>query len=486
MKIHFAGAAGEVTGSKHLLEINGKFILLDCGLFQGRRKEAFEKNKDFPFNAKKIDAVVVSHAHLDHCGNLPTLYKKGYDGDIFCTEPSSDIIPIMLKDSAYIQEADSQFAQKHLQNPSIPIAPLYTKDDLPPVFESLKGIAYHEKFEIIPNTGIFGEFYRAGHILGSAVVKIIFPEKNEETQRIEEKILVFSGDLGQKEKNLLHDPQIPEKADYLLIESTYGNRVHQTENTPSKRQQLSDIINTAIAERGKIIIPSFSLQRTQEIIYDLHLLLEEKKIPEIPVFIDSPLATRVTEVYKKYRKDFDAETQEEFFRHGNVPLEGKNIKYTQSVEESKKIKNHKGPAIIVSASGMCEGGRIRHHLKNEISKTNSTILFVGYQAEYTLGRKILERRPSVKIFDTYFRVKAHIKKINGYSGHADKNDLELFISGISGLKTIFLIHGEHSQSYEFAKTLRQKSKAEQKNWTVDIPQSGDIIDPEAISFAKSF
>ncbi len=467
MKIHFSGAAGEVTGSKHLLEINGKFLLLDCGLFQGRRKEAYRKNKDFPFNAKKIDAVVVSHAHLDHCGNLPTLYKKGYNGKLFMTEPSADIIPMMLNDSAYIQELDNKFVSKHIKNPAIPTVPLYTKDDLPPVFENIVGKPFHEKFEVIPE--VFVEFFRAGHILGSAVVKITFQENGVE------KSLVFSGDLGQKGKNLLHDPQAPKTADYLIIESTYGNRLH--ENGSQSRENLAKIIHETVDRGGKIIIPSFSLQRTQEVVYDLHLLSQEGKIPKLPIIIDSPLATRVTEVYKKHRKDFDSETYADFMENGDVPLESSNIRYTHTVQESKKLAQLKGPAIILSASGMCEGGRIRHHLKNTISDNRNTILFVGYQAAYTLGRRILEKRPQIKIFDQFYRVQAKIQKINGYSGHADRDHLLDFISEISDLKNVFVVHGEHSQSYEFAKILRNIPG---RNWTIDIPEAGDVIDPEEV------
>lgn len=473
MKIHFSGAAGEVTGSKHLIEISGKFILLDCGLFQGRRAESHAKNKDFPFNAQKIDAVVVSHAHLDHCGNLPTLFKKGYKGSIYTSLASADIIPMMLNDSAYIQEMDSTFFKKHVKNPAIPTQPLYTKKDLPPVFGALKGLDYHEKIEILPE--IFLKFYRAGHILGSAVVEISFFEDDKNSGAKIEKKLVFTGDLGQSGKNLLHDPESPQRADYLITESTYGNRIHK--DASKSRENLAEIINDTVANNGKIIIPSFSLQRTQEVIYDLHLLQKTGKIPQIPIIIDSPLATRVTEIYKKYRSDFDSDTYADFLTQGDVPLSGENIRYTHTVDESKKIKSMKGSAIILSASGMCEGGRIRHHLKNEIEKSQNTILFVGYQAAYTLGRKILERRPSIKILGENFRVRAHIKKINGYSGHADRDNLLSFIDKISGLQNVFIVHGEHSQSYEFAKILRGQKY---RNWTIDIPESGDVIDPEEV------
>lgn len=467
MKIFFSGAAHEVTGSKHLLEINGKKILLDCGLFQGKRKEAFKKNKSLPFDPSTIDAMVLSHSHLDHCGNLPYLTKNGFRGSIFCTYPTSDIVPLMLMDSAHIQEMDNRFVSKHLKNPIIPTVPLYTTKDIPAVVQKLKGIPYHEKTEILPE--IFLEFYDAGHILGSAVVKITFTEEGKE------KSIVFTGDLGRKHKNLLKDPQAPDSADYLITESTYGDRDH--DDATAMRGKLADIINESVERGGKIIIPSFSLQRTQEVVYDLHLLQKLGKIPKIPVFVDSPLAIKVTEVYKKYRKNFDQQSHDDFLSHGELPLEYDNITYTTTAEESKKIKNFAGPAIILAASGMCEGGRIRHHLMNEIENTDTTILFVGYQAEYTLGRKILERRPSIKIFDKYFRVKAHIRKLNGYSGHADGTELLEFIDQIKNLKTVFVVHGEPSQSYAFAKKLREQKH---RNWTIEIPEALNTLDPDEI------
>jgi metallo-beta-lactamase family protein len=467
MKIHFSGAAGEVTGSKHLVEINGQKILLDCGLFQGRRKEADRKNRNFPFNPKDVDVMVLSHSHLDHCGNLPTLVKNGYQGRIFCTKPTSDIVPVMLMDSAFIQEMDAKFVKKYIKNPAIPAEPLYRQEDIPPVTAKLTGLDYYDPTEILP--GIFLKFYDAGHILGSAVVEITFTEDGKE------KILVFTGDLGRNDKNLLHNPKAPPKADYLITESTYGNRTH--DDSSEMRGQLAKIVNDTIAEGGKIIIPSFSLQRTQEVVYDLHLLERDKDIPPIPVFVDSPLAIKVTEVYKKHRKLFNNKSYEDFFNHGEKPLEYKNITFTPNVEDSKKLKDLSGPAIILSASGMCEGGRIRHHLKNEIWKQENTILFVGYQAQHTLGRRILERRPSIKIFDKHYRVKAHIKKVNGYSGHADRDELLTFIDQIDGIKNIFVVHGESSQSAEFAKILR---KQKERKWTIEIPEPGDIIDPDEI------
>lgn len=466
MHIQFWGAAHDVTGSKHLVFINGKRILLDCGLFQGKRVESFEKNKNLPFDAKDIDAVILSHSHLDHCGGLPILFKNGYTGNIHCTKQTADIVPLMLEDSAHIQEADNAFVKKHIANPKIPTEePLYTMEDVKPTIAALVGHSFHEVFEIFP--GISIRFYYAGHILGAAGIEILFEENGKQ------KILVFSGDIGRKEKNMLHDPESPEKCDYLIMESTYGNRRH--EDSEEIRSHLARIINETIKKQGKIIIPSFALQRTQELVYDLHLLQMENKIPRIPVFVDSPLAKRVTEVYTKHQKQFDKETHEDFFEKGSRPLESQFITYVEDVEASKALKNFAGSAIILSASGMCEAGRIRHHIKNEIENPNSTILFVGYQAEYTLGRRILEKRPTIKIFDQLYTVKATIEKINGYSGHADSQELLDFINPIKDIKVVFVVHGEPEQSYSFANTLR---RIEGRTWIVDVPEMGDDLSPE--------
>lgn len=466
MHIQFWGAAHDVTGSKHLLFINNKKILLDCGLFQGKRVESYEKNKNLPFDAKELDAVILSHAHLDHCGGLPILFKNGYQGKIHCTKESFDIVPLMLEDSAHIQEADNAFVKKHIADPKIPTEePLYTMEDVVPTVAALTGHRFSESFELFPDITI--TLHPAGHILGAASVQIDFVENGAK------KTLLFSGDVGRPNKNMIPDPVSPKSCDYLIVESTYGNRTH--ENSEDAREKLALIINNTIKKNGKIVIPSFALQRTQEIVYDLHLLQMENRIPRIPVFIDSPLAKRVTEVYAKHQKQFDADTYKDFFEKGSRPLESQFITYIEDVEASKALKNFSGPCIILSASGMCEAGRIRHHIKNEIENPNSTILFVGYQAEYTLGRRLLEKRPTVKIFDQVFTVNANIEKINGYSGHADINELLSFIRPINTIKAVFVVHGEPEQSYSFANTLR---KEEGRNWVVDVPEMGDFLSPE--------
>jgi metallo-beta-lactamase family protein len=463
MKIHFLGAAHEVTGSKHLLEVNGVKILLDCGLFQGKRKESDIKNRNLNLDPKDIDIVILSHAHLDHSGNLPYLTKNGFTGKIYMTHQTADLIPLMLMDSAYIQEQDNNFIKKSNIKTDVPTEPLYTQEDIPFVLEKIESRVYNKKF-LIANE-IYVKFYHSEHILGSAIVEVTWKENQEE------KILVFSGDLGRKNKNLLPDLEIPKKADYCIIESTYGNRLHKTKQ--NSKEKIIKIVKDTVSKKGKIIIPAFSIQRTQELLYDLHLLQIENKIPKIKIYIDSPLAIKVTKIYQKYRFSFDKETHEDFFSNGKVPLEEDNIKYTLDVKDSKKLVDVKEPCIIMAASGMCEGGRIRHHLKNSIENSNSTILFVGYQAENTLGRKILERKNFVKIFGKQYKLRANIYKINGYSGHADSKELINFIENIKGLKNIFVVHGDPTQSYDFAHKLR---KIVGDNCNVDIPEKNEVIE----------
>ncbi len=471
MRIHFHGAAHEVTGSKHLLEINGKFVLLDCGLFQGRRKESYEKNIRFGFDPSKVDAMILSHAHIDHCGNIPRLVKFGFRGDIFCTHATKDVTQVMLMDSAHIQERDSEFfrQRKSKNKPAIPLEPLYTQKDAESSFPLLQGRNYHDRFEVLP--GIYCTFLDAGHILGSAVTILEFEENGEQ------KRLVFTGDVGRVDKIILRDPESPDWCNYLITESTYGNRLH--EPFSEMRGEMGRIVTETAARGGKVIIPAFSLERTQELVYDLHVLYEEGKVPRIPIFVDSPLATRATKVFQKHPECYDEDTKKTFTEKGLDPFccFG-NLKYTESVEESKAINTLKGPAIVISASGMCEFGRIRHHLRNNVENPNNTVMIVGYQAEHTLGRRIVERRPFVKIFGEMHKLRAKVEILNGYSGHGDYNDLMNFIKPIDRISHVFIVHGEISQSCAFAKRLRNM----RNNWTIEIPERGDMLDPEEITF----
>ncbi|MCT4592383.1 MAG: MBL fold metallo-hydrolase, partial [Candidatus Gracilibacteria bacterium] len=438
MKIHFLGAARSVTGSKHLIEANGKRILLDCGLFQGKRKESFEKNSNLPLNPEKLDAVVLSHAHIDHSGALPMLIKNGFRGHIYCSKATQDITAVMLIDSAHIQEHDAMYFQNKLHKTAIhPIEPLYTEDDAIKTASHIRGMDLHREFEV--TKGIFVKFYDAGHVLGSTIVQIRIKEGEKETK------VVFTGDLGRKHRNILKDPEHIREADVLLTESTYGTRIHPKNS--ENRIKIKEIVLKSIKKGGKLIIPSFALERTQEVIFDLNVLKSNKEIPNIPVYIDSPLANKVTEIFERHKECFDEETKELFLENGLNPFD--NVRFTHSVEESKKLNEIQEPCIIISASGMCEAGRIRHHLANNIEDAKNTILIVGYQAIDTLGRRIVEKRKHIKIFDHEYIRNAEVEIINGFSGHADKNDLLSFANDIQGLKKVFVVHGEEESSLNF-------------------------------------
>lgn len=458
MKIRFYGAAGGVTGSKHLIEVAGKRILLDCGMYQGKRKETDRLNRTFPFDVSSIDAILLSHAHIDHSGLLPYLAKEGYSKKIYCTPATQDILGPMLLDAAHIQESDADYfmQKKHLRNNAVyPIEPLYTTEDAEKVFRLLVGKKYLETFTIFP--GVDVTFYNAGHVLGSAQILI----------EAEGKKLVFTGDYGRKGRKILNDPdQIPE-ADAIITESTYGGRFHPP--VPENKERLAEVIINTAKKGGKLIIPSFALERTQELLYDLHVLFKERRIPDIPVFVDSPLATKFTRIFEKNKELFDEETREYFLGKGKNPFSFARLRHVETTAESKALNSRPGPFIVISGSGMCEGGRIRHHLRNSISDPKNTILIVGYQAEDTLGRKLVEKFQAVQIFNETYYVKADIEVINGYSGHGDQNDLLENIRVIDGLREIFLVHGEPEQQKLFETRLHQENEA----WEIHIPAPGE-------------
>lgn len=461
MKIHFHGAAGGVTGSKHLIEVSGKKILLDCGMYQGRRKEADELNKRFPFDAKEIDAVILSHAHIDHSGLLPILAKNGYAGKIFCTPATADIMEPMLLDAAHIQETDAAYFMRksNLRKKAVtPIQPLYTTPDAEATLHMLVPKKRGEKFEVLQ--GIFCTLINAGHVLGSAQVIL----------EGDGKTLAFTGDYGRKNRKIIRDPDPIPKADAIITESTYGGRTH--EPIAETREHLGGIVRETATRGGKLIIPSFALERSQEVLYDLHILFHEKKIPSIPVFVDSPLATKFTRIFAKNKEVFDEHAREYFLENGKNPFSFSQLKHTVKTDESKALNYRPGPFIVISASGMCEAGRIRHHLKNSISDPRNTILIVGYQAVETLGRKLVEKRKIVRIFDEMYPVKADVRVLNGYSGHGDQNDLLENIRGIKDLKKIFIVHGDPDQSLKFA----DKLEAEKKDWEMTIPLPGQSFE----------
>ena len=451
MELTSYGAALEVTGSQHLLQVNGKKILLDCGLFQGRRKESFDKNSLFSFDPAEIDVLILSHAHIDHSGNIPTLVKKGFKGVVYCTEATHSLCDVMLLDSAYIQESDAEYmARKHPKTALQPIEPLYTQEDATLALKSFKGKPYDKAFEV--TKGVTVTFREAGHVLGAAIVELDINDSGEK------KKLVFTGDLGRYRLPIIRDPYVVEKADYLICESTYGNRSHDPieEGIPA----LARVINRTIKRGGKIIIPAFALERSQELLYSLHLLIHEKKIPDnLSIFLDSPLANAITSIFKKHVELYDEEIRQEFKGSKN-PFTMRQLKQTTNVEESKNLNHFIGPCIIISASGMCEAGRIRHHLKNNIEDHKSTIIIVGYMAENTLGRRIVDRNPQIKIFDQMYKVNAEVVIMEAFSAHADMNDLDNYVKGVKGLKKVLLVHGEIDQSEPFAKRIKKFSKAE--------------------------
>ncbi|HUM72447.1 MAG TPA: MBL fold metallo-hydrolase, partial [Chloroflexota bacterium] len=418
MKLTFHGAVRTVTGSQHLVEVNGLKILLDCGLYQGSRKETYERNQHLPFNAAEIDILVLSHAHIDHCGNIPNLVKSGFRGSIFCTYATRDLAAVMLHDSARIQESDIQYLNKKREKQNQPLlTPIYTVQDATRSLNSFVGIGYERPFAIAP--GIRLTFYDAGHILGSAIVALDIEE--EETRR--DIRLVFSGDLGRFDRPILRDPTFITEADVLLIESTYGNRLHEAQEDASKK--LENIINQTCKQGGKVIVPSFAVGRTQELAYRLHQLVESGRIPaNLPVFVDSPMAVDATGIYRLHPEAYDEEMTQFLAENGHKdPFGFEMMRYTRSTAESKTLNTMTAPAVIISASGMAEAGRILHHLKNNIEDPRNTILIVGWQAPDTLGRRLVERQPRVRIFGEEYELNAQVAKINGFSAHADRDEL---------------------------------------------------------------
>jgi len=463
MKIISNGAALEVTGSCHEIQVNGKRILLDCGLFQGHRQETAVKNATFTFDpSKDIDAMILSHAHMDHVGRVPLLWKKGYRGPIHSTYATVDLSEVMLMDGGYIQEKDEEFFQKHLKGSMMAgEGPLYTQDDAVACMALFKGKNYNEWFDV--TDGVRAMFIEAGNVLGAAMVIM------EITENGQKKHVGFTGDLGRSTLPIIRDPVALPALDVLICESTYGNRKHG--DVSDAKHRFKEIILETAKRGGKILIPAFSLERTQQLVYDLHLLWDAKEIPALPIVIDSPLATKVTEVFMKHPECYDIEMFHDFLERAHNPFHFSLVRYTDSPEESKALNGKPGPMVLMAGSGMCEAGRIRHHLKNEIEDSRNTVLAVGFMAKDTLGARIIDPAVTeVKIFDTLYKKNARIEYIDAYSGHADMDDLDRAVLGVPGLKHVILVHGEQEQMEPFAQRLMAKKIA------VTIPSPEQVIE----------
>ena len=443
MEIEFAGAAREVTGSCHILWVAGKTILLDCGMFQGRRSEAREKNARLPLPVEQIDAIVLSHAHIDHAGRLPLLTANGYKGPIYCTPATRDLCGIMLADSAHIQESDARFLSRRKQ----PAAePLYATRDAVKAVERMIGMPYDTTFDVVP--GIRATFTDAGHILGSASVALDCTE-NGVTKRV-----VFSGDVGRNGLPIIRDPNPPRGADVVIMESTYGNRDHAP--VAGSRDELARIINATAARGGRVLVPAFAVGRTQELVYDLHILVREGRIADIPIFVDSPLAIDATTVFALHPELFDQ--TEDFVRKVQDLFHFLRVQYTRESSASKALNSMNGPMIIIAASGMMEAGRILHHLANGASDPRNTILVVGYQAEHTLGRRIVDREPMIKVLNHEIPLRAQVEVLAGYSAHGDRHELQRWLDTVRGeaaAPVIHLVHGEPEAQDAFAQQLRE-------------------------------
>lgn len=458
LKLKFFGAAQNVTGSCYLIEADGTRILIDCGLYQER--DLKQRNWDpFPVSAETIDVVLLTHAHLDHCGRLPKLVKEGFKGTILCTPATREIAQIIMKDSAFLQEEDVKHKkarhERQGKTSPFPYEPLYTQADVEQTIPLMKSAAYNKPVPVIG--GISAEFREAGHIFGSTSIRLSV------TQGDESRTILFSGDVGRWDIPIINDPNPFEEADYVLVESTYGDRTHgETKDIPD---ELARIINETHEAGGNVVIPSFAVERTQELLYHLNGLLREDRIPHLLAFVDSPMAIKVTEVFKKHPELFDEEALE-LLHKGEHPCDLPGLTLSNTTDQSKAINHIKGTAIIIAGSGMCTGGRIKHHLKNNIDRPESTILFVGYQAVGTLGRLILEGTNPIRIFGEEHEVKARIEKISGFSAHADQNELMRWITSMKKPpRHVFVTHGEPKAAGAFSQLLADKT-----GWDCSVPE----------------
>jgi metallo-beta-lactamase family protein len=440
----------------HRLDAHGRTLLLDCGLFQGRRSESRERNEHFPFRPKDIDAVVLSHAHVDHCGNLPNLVRQGFVGPIYCTPATRALVGVMLGDAAKIQEEDAAYLNRKRERGEPKIEPLYTGRDVYRTLLQLQAREYDSPFEVGPE--ITASYVEAGHLLGSAMVSV----------HIGERRLTFTGDLGRPGLPILRDPAPVPPADLLISESTYGGITHEPVDETAER--LGEVVRRTAARRGKLVIPAFAVGRTQTIIYFLHQLRNAGRVPDVPVFVDSPMAVRATEVFKAHPEVFDAEAERLLAANPEM-FGGGWVKYVEKVHDSIALNGHPGPCVIISASGMCESGRILHHLKHTIEDPNNAVLIAGFQAEHTLGRRIVERRPEVRILGRAYKLRAEVVVLNGLSSHADHGGLLRALGPLAAAGTkVRLVHGEPDRAAALADGLRSIGFAD-----VAIPDRGDSV-----------
>jgi metallo-beta-lactamase family protein len=458
--VTFWGATRTVTGSMHQVSAHGRTILLDCGLFQGRRAESNQRNRDFPFRPKKIDAVILSHAHVDHCGNLPNLVKNGFTGPIYCTPATRALADVMLGDAAKIQQEDANYLNNRRDKGEPKVEPLYDLRDVYLTLKQLKAFKYGASIAVGP--GIEATFVDAGHLLGSAMVHLRVQGPSGERG------LTFTGDIGRPGLPILRDPAPVPPCDLLISESTYGGHMHEPVDETAER--LGEVISRTAARGGKIIIPAFAVGRTQTIIYFLHELMAAGKLPDVAIYVDSPMAARATEVFRAHPEFFDAEAEALFARHPDL-FGGERVRYIESVHESIELNHYGGPCVIIASSGMCEAGRILHHLKHNLEDQRNTILIAGYQAEHTLGRRLVECRPEVRVLGRTCQVRAEIVVLNGLSSHADHGDLLRMLGPLATTtKAVRLVHGEPDRATALAEGLRTAGFGD-----VSIPERGEEV-----------
>jgi metallo-beta-lactamase family protein len=463
IKLRFLGAAQNVTGSRHLLEANGVKLLIDCGLYQERQFK--DRNWEaFAVEPASIDAVLLTHAHLDHCGFLPKLVREGFRGKIYCTAATAEIAQIILLDSAKIQEEDAEYKRRRHERQGrkgpYPVVPLYTMEDAEACLPLFKHVQYREAEQL--GEGVETTFYDAGHVLGSSVIRVKVRGDDEE------RIILFSGDIGRPDRPIVCDPTIFDKADYVLIESTYGNRVHK--EVKDVKDAIGEVINATRKAGGNIIVPSFALERSQEVLYYINELLQEGKIERLKIFLDSPMASRITKVFRKHPELFDKEMRESVKNQESL-FDLPDLAMAGAVAESKGINDVKGTAMVIAGSGMCTGGRVKYHLVNNIGRPESTIMFVGYQAVGTLGRSLVDGAEKVRILGERHRVKAKIVRISGFSSHADRDELLKWLQELEAPpRGVFVVHGETDSAQSFGEYVREET-----GWDVTVPEYKDEV-----------